>query len=151
MVFLSQLEGYIASMIQRFAASLPHILTAMIFIACWTLQACAKPIELAGHEHAHGAAHGQGASDHHQMAGHDHHAAAHDQADPHCDDNALCGAALVLSDAPQIDAPAVLPTTPRPDLAQLRRTAVQTPVYDPLRPRPPPRQTPVQLHSVQLN
>ena len=55
------------------------------------------------------------------------------------------------SDAPQLDAPAVLPSTPRPDLAQLRRTAAKAPVYDPLRPRPPPRPTPVQLRSVQLN
>ncbi|WP_421858212.1 hypothetical protein [Oceanicaulis sp.] len=138
-------------MIQRISASLPHILTAMIFIACWTVQVCAQPIEPAGHEHAHNAAHAPAVSDHHQMSGHAHHAGASDQADPHCDDNALCGAALVLSDAPQVDAPAVLPTAPRPDLAQLRRMAAQAPVYDPLRPRPPPRPTPVQLHSVQLN
>ncbi|WP_375549352.1 hypothetical protein ABWI01_02895 [Oceanicaulis alexandrii] len=138
-------------MIQRVAASLPHVLTAMIFIACWTVQVCAQPIAPAGQGHAHGAGHAQSASDHHQMSGHAHHAAAQDQADPHCDENALCGAALVLSDAPQIDAPAVLPTAPRPDLAQLRRTAVQAPAYDAQRPRPPPRPTPVQLHSVQLN
>lgn len=150
MVFLTLRARYVAPMIQRFTASLPRILTAMIFIACWTVQVCAQPIEPAGHDHAHGAAHAPAVSDH-QMAGHAHHAGASDQADPHCDDNALCGAALVLSDAPQINAPAILPTAPRPDLAQLRRTAVQAPAYDPLRPRPPPRQTPVQLHSVQLN
>ena len=143
-VFLSVQERYVGAMTHRFANPLPQILTAMIFIACWTMQVCAQPMTPAAIDH--GDAHA-----HHQMSGHDHHSAQSKQADPECEENALCGAPLVLNDAPQLDLPVILPEAPKPDLKALREVAVKAPVFDPHRPRPPPRPTPVQLHAVQLN
>ena len=131
-------------MTRRFAHPLPQILTAMIFIACWTIQVCAQPLAPQTPEPVNAHAH-------HQMSGHTHHGAASDQAEPECEDNALCGAPLVLKDAPQPDLPAILPEAPKPDLKALRETAAKAPVFDPLHPRPPPWPTPVQLFIVQLN
>ena len=119
----------------RFANPLPHILTAMIFIACWTMQMCAQPMTPEAPEPVNAHAH-------HQMS---------DQAEPECEDNALCGAPLVLNDLPQLDLPAILPDAPKPDFKTLRQVAAKAPVFDPLHPRPPPWPTPVQLFTVQLN
>lgn len=131
-------------MTHRFVTPALQILTAIIFIACWTLQVCAQP--LATHTPEPVNAHA-----HHQMSRHAHHGAHSGQAEPECEENALCGAPLLLNDLPQLDLPAILPETPKPDLKALRQVAEKAPVFDPNRPRPPPRPSPVQLFTVQLN
>ncbi len=143
-VFLSPQERYVGAMTRRFDTPLPQILTAMIFIACWTMQVCAQPMTPAAADHADAHAH-------HQTSAHAHHGAPSQQADPECEENALCGAPLVLNDAPQLDLPAILPEAPKPDLKALRLVATKAPVFDPNRPRPPPWPTPIQLFTVQLN
>lgn len=143
-VLLASKSGYFGNMARWLFNRLPQILTAMVFIACWTMQVCAQPMP-------HAAAQAANAHVHHQMGDHGHHGAPSQQADPECEDNALCGAPLVLSDAPELDLPVVLPEAPKTDLKALRQTAAKTPALDPHRPRPPPRPTPVQLHAVQLN
>ena len=144
MVFPRASRRYIDGMSLRSATPLPQILTAMIFIACWTLQVCAQPVTPSGQD-------APGAHAHHQMSAHAHHGDQSQQADPECEPNALCGAPLVLNDAPQFDLPVILPDAPRPDLKALRDVAAKAPVFDPNRPRPPPWPTPVQLSTVQLN
>ncbi len=143
-VFPSLQSRYIAPMTHRFTTPALQILTAMIFIACWTLQVCAQPLTPQAPEPVNAHAH-------HQMSGHAHHGAPGEQAEPECEENALCGAPLLLNDLPQLDLPAILPEAPKPDLKALRQTAAKAPVFDPLHPIPPPWPTPVQLFIVQLN